>query len=118
MSAFWRQVTSVPFAPTVRSRVKEQDDDEGVEGIVGALPVREDCTFEIVAESAPKDCKSEMIAATCDEVNAAACAIGAAASIEATIVRPVATAATFVATFLVIVITIVNFCKARRRVSY
>ena len=58
-----------------------------------------------------------MIAETCDEVNAA-CAIGAAASIENAIARPVAAAATFVAAFLVIVITIIIFCKTNPQCIY
>jgi hypothetical protein len=64
----------------------------------------------MVVESAPKDCKSEMIASTCDWVSCA-CAVGAIASIETAITRPVATAATFVVALEVIDITIVIFVR-------
>jgi len=93
--------------------VKEQEPVAGVDGTVGALPVREACTFAIVDASAPKDERSEMMAETCELESDAACAIGASESIEVAIASPVATAATFAIAFVVtVVITIVNYFKS------
>jgi hypothetical protein len=76
---------------------------------VGVPPVSDARTFAMVAASAPDEVIIWMMASTWAVFKAAACAIGAAASIETAIVRPVATAATFVAIFVVIVITIIIF---------
>jgi hypothetical protein len=86
----------------------EQAEDDGAV-ITGALPVRDALTFAIVALSAPNEERSERIDWTCAEVRAAACAIGASASIDVAIASPVATAATFAIAFVVTVcITIVK----------
>jgi hypothetical protein len=78
----------------------------------GVPPVREAWTFAIVDASAPNDERSERIDWTCDEVNDAACAYGASASIDVAIARPVATAATFAIAFVVTMfITIINYFR-------
>ena len=112
MSAFWRQVTSIPVEPVVRSFEKEQDDEPVVVVVVvveGVPPVSDAWTFAIVALSAPNEVKSERIDETCEAVRLAACAIGARESIDVAIASPVATAATFAIAFVVTVcITIVK----------
>ena len=76
MSVVWRQVTSVPFEPIVRSCVKEHDEDDidGIDGADGAVPLSEDWTFEIVDASAPNDWRRETIDWIWLWVNDAACA--------------------------------------------
>ena len=69
--------------------------------VEGVPPVSDAWTFAIVALSAPNEVRSETIAETCEEVNDAACAIGASESIEVAIASPVATAATFAIAFVV-----------------
>jgi hypothetical protein len=113
LRAFWRQVTSAPEVPTIKSRVNEQDEEVVIGGVVitGALPVREAFTFAIVLESAPNEVRSERMAEVCASVNAAACATGARANTDVIIARPTPTAATFEIALVVIDITIFNSFK-------
>jgi hypothetical protein len=69
--------------------------------VEGVPPVSDAWTFAMVPLSAPNEVRSERIDWTCEEVNDAACAIGASESIEVAIASPVATAATFAIAFVV-----------------
>src|SRR3989338_1124788 len=111
MSVCWRQVTAAPEEPIVRLAVPtEQEVEPPVD--TGVPTVSDACTFAIVDASAPNEERSESIDWTCASVSAAACAIGARASIDVAIASPVATAATFIVAFVVTVcITIINEFK-------
>jgi len=58
LSVFWRQETSAPEEPMVRSRVKEQEE----EGVGVGEPVRARLTFAMTELSAPKEERRERIA--------------------------------------------------------
>jgi hypothetical protein len=89
----------------VRSAEKEHEVElVVVVVVVTGAPVRAALTFAIVAESAPKDERSESIEEICVEVRPAASALSANVEAAATIARPAATAATFA-----IVLVVTNF---------
>jgi hypothetical protein len=91
-------VTITPEEPVVRAPEKLHAPvviEPVVVVVVMVPPVRAALTFAIVAESAPKDERSESIDWTCEDVRPAASAVAANERAPATIARPVATAATF-----------------------
>src|SRR3989344_2588125 len=113
-------VTSAPVEPMVRFCVNVYE-PLGVEGTTGALPVREACTFAIVAESAPNDWRSAMIASTCDCVKAAAPAGSATESASARPTTPAASRFDFdifdnmIINFLTIIISFTKLSNAPRK---